>query len=632
MKLKYLLLAALTVVAGLAHAQNAYDVANIPAELMKGSTAVVRNEQLNIVVRNQSSATMNYTTAITILSRNSEGLAAMSEYYDKFSSVYNLKATMYDAKGQKLKTYKPSDFKDRSLTSEGTLFDDNRMKELSFYNSSYPFTIEYSYEKDFKGYLTFPSWTPMPYYDLAVERSSYSLTAPEALKVKFLTSFNLKTDSLKTKGQVTYSWAVKNMSSLEYEPMSVGLREITPWVNASPNKFEYDNSSGSVESWKDMGSWIYGLSKDVQALPESIKVKVKQLVASAKTDREKINLLYKYLQANTRYVSVQLGIGGFKPIAADKVATVNYGDCKALSNYMKSMLDAVDIKSNLVMLGSDMPSLNPSYSSFGQANHMILCVPSAKDTVWLECTSQFMPTGFLGNSTAAKNVLLVTEDGGKLVRTPVYKPADNFQKRTASVLLNEAGQGQISIKTNFGACQYEDNLPMLLKDPTAQRKSIMNNLGLPDMEIISATYVQPDRDLPELEEQINLKTNQLLSRGGDKMFLTLNLLNRAERIPRKVENRKTSFAVPFGYEDTDEIVYTLPKGYKASFIPEPVILESEFGRYTAKTTLKDNQLIYTRTQQMNSKKYPAEKYESAVEFYKKIYLADKQKAVLEKTE
>ena len=626
------MLAALSVVAGLAHAQNNYDVANISAEMLKGSTAVVRNEQLNIVVRTESSATMSYTTAITILSRNSEGLAAMSEYYDKFSSVYNLKATMYDAKGQKLKTYKASDFRDRSLTSEGTLFDDNRLKELSFYNATYPFTIEYSYEKDYKGYLTFPSWNPMPFYDLAVEKSGYTLTAPEALKVKFLTSFNLKTDSTKSKGQVTYSWAVKNMPSLEYEPMSIGLREITPWVNASPNKFEYDNSRGSVESWKDMGNWIYGLSKDVQALPEPMRLKVKQLVATASTDREKINLLYKYLQANTRYVSVQLGIGGFKPIAADKVAAVNYGDCKALSNYMKSMLDAVDIKSNLVMLGSDMPSLNPSYSSFGQANHMILCVPSAKDTVWLECTSQFMPIGFLGNSTAAKNVLLVTEEGGKLVRTPVYKPSDNFQKRTASVLLDEAGHGQISMKTNFGACQYEDNLPMLLKDPTAQRKSIMSNLGLPDMEIISATYVQPDRDLPVLEEQINMKSNQLLSKGGDKMFLTLNLLNRVERVPRKVENRKTSFAVPFGYEDTDEIVYTLPKGYKASFIPEPVVIESEFGRYIAKTTLKDNQLIYTRIQQMNSKRYPAEKYGSAVEFYKKIYLADKQKVVLEKAE
>lgn len=632
MKLTLLISAALSVVASLANAQNAYDISNIPAELLKGSTAVVRNEQLNVVIKSESSATMSYSTAVTILSRNSEGLAAMSEYYDKFSSVYNLKATMYDGKGQKIKTYKSSDFRDRSLTSDGTLFDDNRVKELSFYNASYPFTIEYSYEKDFRGYLTFPSWTPMPYYDLAVEKSNYTLTAPEALRVKFLTSFNLKTDSAKTNRQVTYSWAVKNLPSLEYEPMSVGLREITPWVNASPNKFEYDNSKGSVESWKDLGSWVYGLSKDVQTLPEPMKIKVNQLVASAKSEREKINLLYRYLQANTRYVSVQLGIGGFKPIAADKVAAVNYGDCKALSNYMKSLLDAVDIKSNLVVLGSDMPSLNPSYSSFGQANHMILCVPLAKDTVWLECTSQFMPTGFLGNSTAAKNVLLVTEDGGKLVQTPVYKPADNFQKRSASIVLDDAGHGQISMKTNFGSCQFEDNLPMLLKDPTAQRKSILNNLGLPDMEIISATYVQPDRDLPELEENISLKSSQLLSRGGDKMFLTLNLLNRAERVPRKVENRKTSFAVPFGYEDTDEIVYTLPKGYKASFVPEPVVIESEFGKYTAKTVVKDNQLVYTRTQLMNSKRYAAEKYGQAVEFYKKIYLADKQKAVLEKAE
>ena len=631
MRLRNCLLVALSFAASLAHAQNAYDVANIPADLMKGATAVVRNEHYGMSVKSESSATMTYSTAITILSRNSEGLAAMSEYYDRFSTVYNLKATMYDAKGQKIKTYKAADFRDRSLTSEGTLFDDNRIKELTFYNSTYPFTIEYSYEKDFKGYLTFPSWTPVSNYDLAVEQSDFKLTVPEAIKVKFLTSFNLKTDSTKANKQVIYSWAAKNIPALEYEPMSVGMREITPWVNASPNKFEYDNSKGSVESWKALGSWVYDLSKDVQELPEPMKVKVRELVASAKTDREKINLLYKYLQANTRYVSVQLGIGGFKPIAATKVAAVNYGDCKALSNYMKSMLDAVNIKSNLVVLGSDMPSMNPTYSSFGQANHMILCVPSEKDTVWLECTSQFMPTGFLGNSTSAKNVLLVTDEGGKLVRTPVYRPADNFQKRKASVVLTEAGKGEITIQTNFGACQYEDNLAMLLKDPTAQRKTIMSNLGLPNMEIISASYVQPDRDKPELEEKIKM-TSQLLTQGGDKMFLMLNLLNRRESVPRKVEGRKTSFAVDFGYEDTDEITYTLPQGYKATYVPEAVVIESEFGKYTAKTELKDNKLVYTRTQQMNSKRYAPEKYAAAVDFYKKIYLADKQKAVIAKGE
>jgi hypothetical protein len=630
MRLINFLLVAFSVATCQVQAQTEYDIANIPAGLMEGSTAVVRNEEMNIVVKSQSSASMAYKTAITILTRNSEGLAAMSEYYDKFSSVYNLRATMYDAKGVKIKTYKSADFKDRSITSQGTLFDDNRVKELEFLNATYPFTIEYSYEKDYNGYLSFPSWTPMPYYDLAVEKSVYTLKVPENLKIKYLNSKLVKTDSSNLNHVVTYKWAVKALPSLESEPMSIGMKEITPWVQASPNEFQYDNSKGSVESWKNLGTWIYGLSKDVQSLPEPVRLKVKMLVAGAKTDKEKINILYKYLQSNTRYVSVQLGIGGFKPIAADKVAAVSYGDCKALSNYMKSMLDVVDIKSNLVMLGSDMPSLNPDYSSFGQANHMILCVPSVKDTVWLECTSQYMPTGFLGNSTAAKNVLLVTDEGGKLVRTPVYKPVDNFQKRLASVMLNEAGNGEILIKTNYGACQYEDNLDMLLKDPTAQRKGLMVSLTLPNMEILSVSYKQPDKDIPEIEESIKLTSSELLSNGGDKLFLTLNLLNKIERVPRKVENRKTSFAVSFGYFDTDEIVYTLPKGFKAEFIPAPVLIESEFGRYTAKTEVKDNRLIYTRTQLINSKKYAPEKYAAAVEFYKKMYLADKLKAVLSK--
>lgn len=121
-----------------------------------------------------------------------------------------------------------------------------------------------------------------------------------------------------------------------------------------------------------------------------------------------------------------------------------------------------------------------------------------------------------------------------------------------------------------------------------------------------------------------------MSQGGDKLFLTLNLLNRRESVPRKVENRKTPFSVPYGYVDNDQITYTLPQGYKVEFVPKDILLESEFGKYTAKVVLKGNALVYTRTQMINSKQYPPEKYQSLVDFYKKIYLADKQKAILAK--
>ncbi|SER46347.1 hypothetical protein [Pedobacter rhizosphaerae] len=99
-----------------------------------------------------------------------------------------------------------------------------------------------------------------------------------------------------------------------------------------------------------------------------------------------------------------------------------------------------------------------------------------------------------------------------------------------------------------------------------------------------------------------------------------------------MENRKTYFAVPFCYNDEDEISYTLPKGYAVEFIPKDIDISSEFGTYSAKFTTKDNTIVYTRTQVMNNKKYAPEKYNEYVDFYKKIYQADKQKAVLTKVQ
>lgn len=611
-------------------AQEQYDVSRIAPELLKKSSVVVRNEEHSFSIKSQSAATESYKTAITILNKNGDASAVFSEYYDKSISLYNIKATMYDAKGIKIKSYKSTDLKDRSITSDGTMYDDSRMKNLVFLNAIYPYTIEYSYEKSYNGYLGIPQWTPVSDYDCAIEKSSFTLEIPHEISFRYLKSKGLKTDSVRNGNKITYTWSCEQLPSFEYEPLSTGLKQVSPWVLAAPDKFEYDNVKGSVDSWQNLGSWVYGLSNSVQILPETTKETVKTLVATAKSDKEKIDILYKYLQSNTRYVSVQLGIGGFKPISASKVAMVNYGDCKALSNYMKFLLSEVGIKSNLVVLGSGIPSLNTGFSSFGQANHMILCVPLAKDTTWLECTSQYMPAGFLGNSTADKTVLLVTEDGGKLVKTPVYTPKDNYQHRVTTVILSPEGNADININTAYGSAQYEDHLGMMLMEPTDQRKRLMNNMDIPDMQIGTASFVQPDKNKPELIEKLVLKGGQLMSQGGEKLFLTLNLLNRKESVPRKVENRKTSFALPYGFEDTDEITYTLPKGYKVEFVPKDVVLESEFGRYTANVTVKEDKIIYKRTQLINSNKYAPEKYQSLVDFYKKIYLADKQKAVLAK--
>ncbi|AZI27482.1 DUF3857 domain-containing protein [Pedobacter sp. G11] len=612
-------------------AQGNYDVAKIPEDLKRDAIVVIRNEEQFFDIKSLGSGQYDYKVAITILNKAGDDFAEMAEVYDKFSSVYNIKATLYDASGKKIKDYKSSDIRDQSLISDFSIFEDNRMKLLKFVSLNYPYTIEYSYSKDYKGLLSLPSWRDLKGFGVAVEQSVYTIQKSKNYQFRYLTSANLKTDSVAIGEKIQYRWKSSKVPAVVSEPLSIGLDNISSWVKASPNQFEYDGSTGNFNNWQNFGSWMYSLNQGGNKLPDATKALVQNLIGNAKTPQEKIRILYNHLQQNTRYVSVQLGIGGFRPILAEKVAQVNYGDCKALSNYMKALLNEAGIASNLIVIGNDMPSLNPNYSSMGQANHMILCVPLEKDTTFLECTSQYDPMGFIGYSNADRKVLIVTDKGGKIITTPAYQPKDNYQIRKTKITLAEDGTGILNLKSKYANAQFEENQRMMLLEPSEQRKRLVENSNIPIDEMISFKYEQPDKTLPIITEELNFKTNQIFSKSGEKIFLTINQVNRREHVPLKVDNRKTFFAVPFGYNDEDEISYTLPKGYSVEFIPKDISIVSEFGSYSAKFANKDNTLTYIRTQTMNNKKYAPEKYNELVDFYKKIFQADKQKAILTKT-
>jgi len=89
-----------------------------------------------------------------------------------------------------------------------------------------------------------------------------------------------------------------------------------------------------------MGNWQKeNLLKGRRDLSETTIQEVTTLVSKASTNKEKAKLIYQYVQNKTRYISIQLGIGGWKPILASEVDRLGYGDCKALTNYTKALLD-----------------------------------------------------------------------------------------------------------------------------------------------------------------------------------------------------------------------------------------------------------------------------------------------------
>ncbi|NJK82774.1 MAG: transglutaminase domain-containing protein [Saprospiraceae bacterium] len=105
------------------------------------------------------------------------------------------------------------------------------------------------------------------------------------------------------------------------------------------------------------------------------------MTEEAKSNKEKIAILYRFLQDNMRYVSVQLGIGGWQTYDAQYVEQNKYGDCKALSNFMKAMLKTLDIPAYTAAVYGDsrgVPLEAEEDFSFPLFNHVIYIFPMKK--------------------------------------------------------------------------------------------------------------------------------------------------------------------------------------------------------------------------------------------------------------
>lgn len=606
-----------------------YATSNIPDSLLINADAVIRKETREFTLKSPSKAIEKYDLIVTILNKNAEEYNNLGLSYDKLSRIEELSASLINKEGTVIKEFKTSDFTDRSLISSFSIYEDSRAKVLQINYPTYPYTIKFSYQINHNSLLSYPSWYPQSDFRLSVQKSTYELSHPSEMKVRFkLNKLPIpavqgddKTKSIK--------FSIHNLKAYAIEPLSAGLNKITPWALFGPTNFEYDGSSGDLSDWNAYGKWLYNLSAGLDVLPNDIKIKVHELTDNLTNEKDKIRVLYKYLQAKSRYVSVQLGIGGLKPFEATKVAQNNYGDCKALSNYMLALLKEANIKSYLTVVGANPKGgLRNDFASANQANHMILCVPLQKDTVWLECTSQRSPFNYLGSFTEGRNVLLISPSGGQIVKTPALKPSDSQQLRKINVFIDSLGNARIKLHTQYTGEQFEDIQHQLYNEIKEQKDYIYSTLQTPNVRIEKINYSLAEKDMPKIEENLDLTLDNIFVNGGNNKFVTLNLFNKKSYVPEIVPDRKTDFRISMNYHDYDEVIYELPKNYKVEFIPKETQIKTDFGIYTSSTTMSDNKIIYKREQKMFKSTYPAEKFNDLVAFYKTIYKADKQKAVL----
>ncbi len=613
-----------------------YIIAGIPSDLKNGSDAVILKDDILITIEKLNKVVKKRTQAVAIFnSKGEENFSQFSVYYDKFNKIKKLEATAYDFGGAVLLKSKNSDISDVATDPFNMGVSDGRVKTISLDKKSfsYPYIIEFNVEDEGNETFFLDDWNPVQAPNIAIVESKFTLKCIEGINYR-KRELNLTNSSQKSTetGYKVETWTLKNYKIGNLEKYSPP--KSLPSVFIEPTNYLIDKYSGQVNTWTDLGNFYKDLNKGRDALPEATIKKVKEIVGKETDIYKKTKLIYEYMQSHTRYFSVSFRLGGWQSLPASFVAEKGYGDCKALTNYTIALLKAAGVKAYPALISAgNITNLEQADFPKNSFNHIIASVPTPKDTIWLECTSQTNPFGYLGSFTGNRKALLIKDEKSELVNTKSYSPEDNSLVSKVEIILKNDGSGTVNYTSDYSGIQHENIKPLVLaKNDNRQKEWIKNKVKVSDITVEKINFTV---NKAKVSENTALSAPRIGSISGERLFVNPNILNSFfSEIKEESNERKSDFYLDpnyYSFVDIDSTVLFVPKEFVIENKIKNQKIEKEFGTFEVSVSdLPDNKILYVRKVRISPGLYPKELYSEWLEFLKNVNRADRQRLVFKK--
>jgi transglutaminase-like putative cysteine protease len=609
-------------------------VEKIPKPLLENAHSVVRVNDFKFEIVNQKRTIFSMHKIITILNDEGDGDAFLTVFYDDLQKVRDMRATVYDKSGEEIDSYKEKDFMDVSSTSSGTLYDDNRVLYKDLSQKNYPYTVELTYEIVNDNLYFIPDYYLLSSYETSIENSSYQIVFPEELKPRYK-AFKTKDGELQesvTDNVHSLTWSYKGVKAVKKEPFSVGVANLYPAVLFSPAKYNYEGYEGDFSTWDGMADFQAQLNSGLAGISEQTKAEVKQLTASL-SPIEKVRAVYKYMQDKTRYISIQLGIGGFKPFSAENTDAMGYGDCKALTYYTQMLLKEVGIDAYYTWIygGSNPPLIDKDFPNIN-FNHVILFVPLENDSIWLECTSQKVPAGYLGDFTGNRYGLVIKNEKAELVKTKSYDQVHDQVVYKAEVKLTDEGYAVVNQTVSLQGIgsNYMGAIWLHEKSAAEQEDWVRDFIDLADFKVNKFDIKTNWSPEPEVLCTIEYDIRNAFKNYGDYMMFQPNMIDPISVILKADDDRRSPIDFGSGRSYVLQVDFLPPTGYEFVEKSDSVKIKTQFGEYSYELAAKHDLVTYYRTFQTNESTFPKEDYEALRSFYKSIRMEEKKRIKLKK--
>ncbi len=605
---------------------------NIDSLVNEADAVVLKDERIMEIKSNNSAY---YKVFKSILIKNKKALKYCSVLLieNDFQSIEDMDGVIKDTSGNVIKELESDDIMEAEISPGFIFYSGNLYKGFELKHHEFPFIFELSYELEFNTLFVWPDYHPQS--DIPCLSSTYNLKVNGDIEFTYAIKGDIGEPVVSNiNGAKEYKWELKDIPPQIDEDYMPPENKIQMAVKFVPKEFEVDGHKGSFGSWAEFAKWYKSLADGHYSLPDDAKAEITALVSGVENPKEKIRILYNYLQNNTRYVALEMGIGSWQPHTAESVHKNLYGDCKDLSTYMVAMLDAVGIKAYPALARTkDRGKLDPDFVTNG-FNHCITMVPLEEDTLWLECTSSYTDMDDVPYGIEDISALIVDENGGRLVTTPQKSSKENFSRLLIKGAINPKGQLVFDAELNLGGNQknfYKRKFE--IKNDEEDQLFIKNIFNRYSPKFFLTEYSLKNNEGKDYTISLKGLYGRFVNLRRKRIFINPALLHREteEDLPdEEIDERKFPVFYNYPYLDVDSVEIRIPKFYKIESIPKDFELTTSFGQYESKFKIVGDKVIYKRSMEILKNRIPLDHYAEYYNFIKKIIKRDKSKIVLKR--
>jgi hypothetical protein len=613
-----------------------------PAE----TDAVTLLEEDTLTVQGPGRATEHYRVVIKILRPQGREYARLGTTFDKDSKINWMKIWTLTPDGHEYQL--PDNQIENVGFGGGNLYEDTKWRGGKAMANDPGAIVAMEYDQNERPYVTEDIWKYQS--DIPVVRTSYTLKLPPSFEYRAVW---VRRDSMEPAsiGPNQWQWALTDVPAVDVRHISLHPAPAAMEQRMSVHYFGPGVNMPFRGNWSSIGEWYSQLSSDRLTPTPEIRAKAEELTAGKADFYAKAEAIANFLQRNIRYFAIEIGVGGYQPHFAAETFKNRYGDCKDKATLLLSMLSAVGIHGNLVMVHTARGVIDPkSPSRYG--NHMISAIeiPQGTDNSELHSvvtlengrrylifdpTQEWIPLGEIPAYEQGSYGLLMDGKDSQIISLPVLKPDLSTISRSAKFKLDNNGtlSGDV-VETRSGDAAWRRRAAFTADDKRERDEWLDHHIrpDLPNFTVADFTLSNLQDLNKELQMRYQVTTTQYSKTMGPLLLLRPRVLGKDS--PELEHESKRTMAVDL--EGTrvehDDYSIELPAGYSVDELPDPVKLDVGFAAYESSTTLEASTLRYTRTLTVRDVNLPASQFPALVKMTATIRADEQNRAVVKRAQ